>query len=64
MLLLDINEKIASYPIAMFVVDSCLMPNASCTRTMIFALTTIRFPYDLKKLFDRILRELQYLPET
>ena len=26
-----------------------------------FAPSTIRFPYEVKKVFDRILRELQYL---
>ena len=26
-----------------------------------FSPSTIRFPYEMKKVFDRILRELQYL---
>ena len=29
-----------------------------------FAPSTIRFPYGLKKIFDRILRELQYLDKV
>ena len=31
------------------------------TNVAYFAPSTIRFPYELKKIFDRILHELQYL---
>ena len=40
------------------------MFNAQCNMHMnnaYFAPSTIRFPYGLKKIFDRILHELQYL---
>ena len=41
----------------MFAVDSCYMH----MNDAYFAPSTIRFPYELKKIFDRILHELQYL---
>ena len=50
-----------SYPIVMFVVDTF---NAQCyvhVNDAYFAPSTIRFPYETKKIFDRILHELRYL---
>ena len=50
------------YPIVMFVVD--LMFNTQRYMHMndaYFVPSTIRFPYELKKIFNRILHELQYL---
>ena len=40
----------------MFNAHRCLHTNDAY-----FALSTIRFPYELKKIFDRILHKLQYL---
>ena len=49
--------------------DVCggLMFNAQCYMHMndaYLAPSTIRFPYELKKIFDRILHELQYLDKV
>ena len=49
--------------------DVCggLMFNAQCYMHMndaYFAPSTIRFPYELKKIFDRILHELQYFDKV
>ena len=49
-----------SYPIVMFVVDSCLIH----INDAYFPPSTIRFPYELKKISDRILHELQYIDKV
>ena len=43
----------------MFNAQSCMYVNNAY-----FALSTIRFRYGLKKIFDRILHKLQYLDEV
>ena len=53
-----------SYPIVLSLVDSCLMHSFTCMNDAYFAPSAIRFPYELKRRFDWILHELQYLDKV
>ena len=53
------GHQLLSYPIVMFVVFNA--QRYMHMNDVYFAPSTIRVPYELKKIFDRILYELQYL---